>query len=64
EKYGNQEVRVGHDRLPAGKFAATGLPWPFRAALAAAFVATAAGVAAALWWRRRRPTGYDRERPA
>jgi tetratricopeptide (TPR) repeat protein len=58
-KYGNQEVRVGHDRLPAGKFALKGLPWPVVVALALGAVATMGAVVGAVAWRRRRPTGYE-----
>lgn len=63
EKYGGQVIQVGHDRLPAGKFTAAGLPWWIRVGLGAGFVVTALVVVGALLWRRKRPTGYNvRER--
>jgi len=59
EKYGGQDIRVGHDRLPPAQFASSGLSWTLRAALAGVLLTTIAALAAALYWRRRRPTGYD-----
>lgn len=63
EKYGGQEIRVGRDRLPPARFASAGLPWPLRAALGGAALFTVATIAAALYWRRRRPTGYENDFP-
>lgn len=63
EKYGNQTIQVGHDRLPAGKFVSKGLPVWIRIGLASGFAITALVVVGALLWRRKRPTGYEvRER--
>lgn len=65
EKYGNQTITVGHDRLPAGKFAAAGLPVILRVALGAGLVLTVLVVIAAMVWRKRHPTGYTvKERQA
>ncbi|MBA3312972.1 MAG: hypothetical protein M3552_02565 [Planctomycetota bacterium] len=58
EKYGDQVITVGHDRLPAGKFAEKGLPVVLRVALGVAFVLTLVIVIGAMAWRRKRPTGY------
>lgn len=59
EKYGNQTIQVGHDRLPAGKFVTKGLPVWIRIGLASGFAITALVVVGALLWRRKRPTGYE-----
>jgi tetratricopeptide (TPR) repeat protein len=58
EKYGNQTITVGHDRLPAGKFAAQGLSVVMRIALGAGLALTVLIVIGAMIWRKRRPTGY------
>ncbi len=58
EKYGNQTITVGHDRLPAGKFAAEGLSVVLRIALGVGLVITVLAVIGAMAWRKRRPTGY------
>ena len=59
KKYGGQTIRLGHDRLPAAKFAFKGLPIGIMVALGVALVATFAGLAGLIAWRRRYPTGYD-----
>lgn len=58
-KYGDQDIRVGHDRLPAGQYALNGLPRPVIVALALGAMATVGVLVGAVAWRRRRPTGYD-----
>ena len=59
EKYGRQTVKLGYDRLPPERYMRNGLPWIIRAGLAGGLVATLAVLAALLWWRKRRPTGYE-----
>ncbi|MGC1274398.1 MAG: hypothetical protein WBC44_11880 [Planctomycetaceae bacterium] len=60
-KYGGQEIRVGHDRMPAAKFAFKGLPFAAIVALGFGLLATIGAVAALIVWRRKRPTGYNNE---
>lgn len=61
KKYGGQEIRVGHDRMPAAKFAFKGLPFAAIVALGIGLLATIGAVAALIAWRRKRPTGYEGE---